>query len=98
MASTCTHISLIQSVTPSSYGCEDCLAQGQRSWVHLRLCMQCGHVGCCDSSPGRHASKHFHVTGHPIVRSYEPGENWFWCYLDQAMFELVSVPPGPSHP
>jgi uncharacterized UBP type Zn finger protein len=98
MASTCTHISMIHSVTPSSSGCEDCLAQERRNWVHLRLCMQCGHVGCCDSSPGRHATKHFHVTGHPIVRSYEPGETWFWCYLDQAMFELVAVPPGPSHP
>jgi monovalent cation/hydrogen antiporter len=59
--------------------CEDCVREGTR-WVHLRQCMVCGHVGCCDSSPSRHATKHFHETGHPIMRSAEPGETWMWCY------------------
>jgi uncharacterized UBP type Zn finger protein len=63
-------------------GCEECLATGSR-WVHLRVCMSCGHVGCCDSSPGKHATHHFHATEHPVVRSYEPGEDWGWCYVDQ---------------
>lgn len=98
MAVSCSHLAWIQDVVPSSTGCEDCLAAGLRNWVHLRLCQSCGHVGCCDSSPGRHATKHFHATGHPVVRSFEPGEDWFWCYLDQVAFELVGVPPAPSHP
>jgi uncharacterized UBP type Zn finger protein len=55
--------------------------------VHLRLCMECGHVGCCDSSIGKHATKHFHATKHPIIRSFEPGEDWLWCYVDELMFE-----------
>jgi CPA1 family monovalent cation:H+ antiporter len=63
-------------------GCEDCLAQGG-SWVHLRLCLACGKVGCCDSSPGRHASKHAAADGHPVIRSFEPGENWRWCFVHE---------------
>jgi ubiquitin-hydrolase Zn-finger-containing protein len=98
MAASCPHIAWIRDVTPSSTGCEDCLAAGRRDWVHLRLCQTCGHVGCCDSSPGRHASRHFYATGHPIVRSFEPGEDWFWCYADQVAFELAGAPPSPSHP
>ena len=65
-----------------------CLAAGRRDWVHLRLCQSCGHVGCCDSSPGRHARFHFHTIGHPIVRSLEPGEDWLWCYADEVFIEL----------
>lgn len=65
-------------------GCEECLAAGGR-WVHLRRCLSCGHVGCCDSSPGKHATAHFRATGHPVVRSYEPGEIWRWCYADSQM-------------
>ena len=68
----CTHLDRIHDVTPSSWGCEDCLAQGRRDWVHLRVCQECGHVGCCDNSPGRHATAHFRVAGHPVIRSYEP--------------------------
>src|ERR1017187_2181220 len=83
-----THLDWIHDVTPSSWGCVDCLAQGRRDWVHLRLCQECGHVGCCDNSPGRHATAHFHMAGHPVIRSYEPGEDWYWCYLDQSVFEL----------
>jgi uncharacterized UBP type Zn finger protein len=82
-AADCTHLDSIQNVQPSTQaGCEDCLRTGGR-WVHLRTCMACGHVGCCDSSPRTHATKHFHATGHPIIRSAEPGENWGWCYEDE---------------
>ncbi len=94
----CGHIEMIESVTPRSWGCEDCVAIGRRDWVHLRLCMTCGHVGCCDSSPRRHASAHARTAVHPIIRSYEPGEDWFYCYLDEIVFELEGAPPGPSHP
>jgi hypothetical protein len=63
-------------------GCEACLQAGS-AWVHLRLCLTCGFVGCCDSSPNRHARRHAHFAGHPIVRSFEPGEDWRWCYVDE---------------
>ena len=68
----CSHLALAQDVQPKTAGCEECLAEGGR-WVHLRVCLICGHVGCCDQSKGQHASKHFHITQHPIVRSLEPG-------------------------
>lgn len=84
--STCTHLDLINDVTPSAKGCEECLKMGD-SWVHLRECLICGHVGCCDSSKNTHATKHFQSTGHPIVRSLQPGEDWIWCYVDQVMME-----------
>jgi uncharacterized UBP type Zn finger protein len=71
-------------------GCEECLATGGR-WVHLRMCQTCGHIGCCDSSPGRHATAHYRATGHPIVRSAEPGEDWSWCYLDEVMLNLPTA-------
>ena len=67
---------------PRTKGCEECLASGD-SWVHLRLCLQCGHVGCCDNSKNRHATKHFHASKHPVARSIEPGERWGWCYVDE---------------
>lgn len=79
----CTHVTEIRDVTPSSAeGCTDCLAEGGR-WVHLRECLVCGHVGCCDSSPAKHASAHFHGTGHPVIQSFEPGEDWRWCFVDE---------------
>lgn len=79
----CSHVhDHIKDVKPQSKGCEDCLKIGAR-WVHLRVCLECGHVGCCDSSPGRHARAHFHATQHPIVKSGERGENWRWCYADE---------------
>ncbi len=93
---TCDHLDAIQPVEPSGPGCKECLETGG-VWVHLRMCVACGHIGCCDSSPGRHATAHHRTTDHPIVRSYEPGEDWFWCYLDEVAFELDG-PPGPSHP
>lgn len=81
----CTHTDQIREVTPSAQGCEDCLKIGD-TWVHLRLCLICGHVGCCDNSKNKHATRHFHETGHPIIRSFQPGENWMWCYIDEVMF------------
>ena len=85
---TCAHLDTIQDVQPSADGCEDCLAAGRHDWVHLRLCSACGHVGCCDNSPGKHATAHFHASSHPIIRSHEPGEDWLWCYVEELAFEL----------
>ncbi len=84
MARGCEHLDQIKPVTPSADGCEDCLASGE-SWVHLRLCLECGHVGCCDASKNRHARAHYHASGHPVIRSFEPGELWGWCYEDSLM-------------
>jgi len=86
MAKPCTHLDQIHKVKSKTKGCEECLKMGD-SWVHLRLCLSCGHVGCCDSSKNKHATKHFHATKHPVIRSQEPGENWMWCYIDEVMFE-----------
>lgn len=83
-SASCQHTGEAGTVSPSAPGCESCLAAGKRAWVHLRICMTCGYVGCCDSSPGKHATKHHRDAGHPIVRSMEPGEDWAWCYVDQA--------------
>ena len=85
--STCTHLDQIQFVVLPDpiVGCVECLASGD-SWVHLRMCQSCGQIGCCDSSPNRHASHHAKVTGHPIARSAEPGEVWSWCYMDEVAF------------
>jgi len=82
----CEHLAGIQDVTPSAQGCEDCLRIGGE-WVHLRLCLNCGHVGCCDQSPNRHATAHFGATGHPVIGSFEPDESWLWCFVDQLGFE-----------
>ena len=83
-AKACTHLQQvnrsINAKTPN--GCEECLQMGS-DWVHLRLCLSCGHVGCCDSSPNKHGTKHFKSTGHPIIKSFEPGEDWKWCYVDE---------------
>jgi hypothetical protein len=83
----CTHLDTIAHLKSSAEGCEDCLKIGSR-WVHLRLCTQCGHQGCCDSSPNKHATAHFHATKHPIMASAEPGEDWLWCFVDEVAFEL----------
>jgi len=92
----CTHLDTVEQITPSGNGCEDCLKIGGQ-WVHLRLCMRCGHVGCCDNSPNRHASAHFKSNNdHPLMRSFEPGEDWWWCYVDKVFFE-VSDTPALSH-
>jgi len=84
----CEHIAAIVSVTPSAKGCEDCLKTGD-AWVHLRLCESCGHVGCCDSSPNLHATKHYHESRHPIIKSHEPGEDWGYCYVDDMFYESL---------
>jgi len=97
MTGTCAHLDTITDVAASDDGCTDCLAIGGR-WVHLRRCTECGHVGCCDSSPNTHATKHFHATGHPLVQSFEPGEDWFWCYVDDTFFEVAGAEGSPSHP
>ena len=88
---SCAHLENVSSEqygrrpnTPG--GCEECLASGDR-WVHLRMCLECGHVGCCDSSKNKHATKHYHTTTHPTMRSAEPGERWMWCYVDEEMAE-----------
>ncbi len=96
MTDQCEHLDTVEAVEPSADGCEDCLASGGR-WVHLRICQQCGHVGCCDSSPNRHATAHWREAGHPLIRSFEPGEDWWWCYPDELMFEVHGAPPAPSH-
>jgi uncharacterized UBP type Zn finger protein len=88
MTKQCAHLNQIQAVTPGTDGCEECLKMGDR-WVHLRLCMTCGHVGCCDDSKNKHATAHFHATKHPIIRSFEPGEEWGYCYPDALFFESL---------
>ncbi len=88
MSVQCSHLDQITDVparTPE--GCEECLQMGD-SWVHLRRCTICGHIGCCDSSKNKHATKHFHTTNHPIIQSYQPDETWYWCYVDEVGFEL----------
>jgi uncharacterized UBP type Zn finger protein len=88
--SSCAHLDQIVVVEPPSaiLGCEECLKTGDR-WLHLRMCQTCGSIGCCDSSPNRHASRHAHESDHPVARSVEPGERWSWCYIDEVMFELA---------
>jgi hypothetical protein len=88
MSIECSHEKTIRAVRPSARGCEECLKTGSK-WVHLRLCRTCGHVGCCDDSPNRHASKHFHATGHPIIEGYDPPEGWGWCYIDEVLLDLT---------
>jgi uncharacterized UBP type Zn finger protein len=98
----CTHLDhvLVTELPAAVPGCEDCLATGG-VWLHLRICLECGHVGCCDDSPNRHASRHAAASGHPIIRSLEPGEDWSWCYSDEVAMVLPEVrgttriPPSP---
>ena len=97
MTQNCSHLDQLDvTATPSSTGCEDCLRVGGR-WVHLRMCRTCGHVGCCDDSPNKHATAHYHSVGHPLIQSYEPGEDWVWCYVDEFAFLLEGLPEH-SHP
>lgn len=84
MVKTCTHLDQIRTLVPHASGCEECLLAGD-DWVHLRLCLKCGHVGCCDDSKNKHATAHFHSTRHPIIESLEPGDNWRWCYVDEIL-------------
>lgn len=98
MSDQCSHLPADLSPPPIvADGCETCLEAGKRDWVHLRFCQTCGRVGCCNDSPGKHAAAHFAETGHPIIRSFEPGEHWFWCYLDEIAFNVMQAPPAPSY-
>jgi hypothetical protein len=98
----CTHLDQIavRELPPSVEGCEDCLPTGGK-WLHLRICLTCGHVACCDDSPNRHATAHAHAASHPIIRSLEPGEDWNWCYVDEVAFLVdgisgkTRIPPSP---
>lgn len=89
MAAKCTHMNQIQVKRTDKHVCEDCV-KTEDTWVHLRLCLICGHVGCCDSSKNRHATKHNRQTAHPLIRSIERGENWMWCYVDEAMIGEIA--------
>jgi uncharacterized UBP type Zn finger protein len=84
MAIQCTHLDQIKLTRTDQHVCEECIKTGD-SWVHLRMCVTCGHTGCCDSSKNRHATRHFHRTQHPLMRSIEPGESWVWCYVDESI-------------
>jgi len=88
MAEFCAHTDQIHDVQPSAAGCEECLKTGD-TWVHLRECLSCGKVGCCDSSKNKHATQHFQKSGHPIIRSFEPGEDWEWCYVDEMLIDGI---------
>ncbi len=83
----CEHLKEASDLKPAVHVCEECVKMGD-TWVHLRLCLICGNVGCCDSSKNKHATKHFHATEHPIIRSIEPGENWGWCYVDEITYDF----------
>jgi uncharacterized UBP type Zn finger protein len=99
---TCTHLDHVRvtRLPASVQGCEDCLASGGE-WLHLRICLECGKVGCCDDSPNRHARAHAHASGHPIIRSLEPREEWSWCFVDDLALAIPDVqgetriPPSP---
>jgi thioredoxin reductase (NADPH) len=96
----CKHLEAVEkprphALHPSARGCTECLATGDE-WVHLRLCMTCGHVGCCDDSPNKHATRHFRGTKHPVIKSFEPGEDWAWCYVDEEMAETIPTFPPES--
>jgi uncharacterized UBP type Zn finger protein len=98
----CTHLDHVKitELPESVDGCAECLATGGQ-WLHLRLCLECGQVGCCDDSPNRHASGHAHSSGHPLIRSIEPGEAWSWCYIDELPLRIdgihgsTRIPPSP---
>jgi uncharacterized UBP type Zn finger protein len=102
MSSSCSHLDTIQvtELPESVDGCEECLRTGG-VWLHLRLCLECGHVGCCDDSPNRHATAHARSAGHPLIRSLEAGETWSWCYVDDVMMVIsgikgeTRIPPSP---
>lgn len=101
----CTHLDTIEvtELPAEVAGCDDCLATGG-TWCHLRICLTCGHVGCCDSSPNKHASGHAASAGHPIIRSVQPGEDWSWCYVDELAMRIPEIvgepriPPSPLCP
>ena len=103
MRQPCSHLKQVRSAgrqpaIPGSAGCKECIESGD-GWVHLRLCLACGHVGCCDDSPNKHASAHYRSSGHPVIKSFEPGEDWAWCFVDHQGLEAIGAFPeeSPSH-
>ena len=97
MSEPCEHVALAKDVTPSGNGCVECLEIGDE-WVHLRLCMMCGHVGCCNDSKNKHAEAHWRANpDHPLMRSFEPDEDWWWCFEHDRGFYVKGAPPAPSH-
>jgi hypothetical protein len=98
-ANPCTHLDTIEitELPDEIAGCEECLEMGS-PWCHLRICLECGHVGCCDSSPNRHATAHARTSGHPLMRSVQPGEDWGWCFVDEVMLPTLPVRGEPSIP
>ncbi|WP_163994077.1 ubiquitin carboxyl-terminal hydrolase 14 [Pyxidicoccus caerfyrddinensis] len=97
MAETCDHVEAAGDPAPRSRGCEECLKMGD-PWVHLRRCLSCGHVGCCDDSKNKHATKHFHQTQHPVIQSFQPGEAWLWCFVDELFVERRPPPEHEARP
>lgn len=99
MSVQCSHLDhvLVTSLPAEVAGCEECLASGS-PWLHLRICLECGHVGCCDDSPNKHATAHARGTGHPIIRSIQPGEDWSWCYPDELLMRIPQVQGEPRIP
>lgn len=105
MPAQCTHLDhvVVTELPESVEGCPDCIAEGA-PWCHLRICLECGHVGCCDDSPNRHATRHAEASGHPIIRSIQPGEDWSWCYPDELLMVIrevqgqTRIPPSPLCP
>jgi uncharacterized UBP type Zn finger protein len=96
MNETCGHVIGLHDVKPSGNGCVECLRMGD-TWVHLRLCESCGHVGCCDDSKNKHATKHYRSTKHPVIKSFEPGEDWGYCYVDDIFYASLPVNVGSHH-
>src|SRR5215470_1422551 len=94
---TCTHLEQFRIVSPKTQGCEECLQSGEE-WVHLRMCLVCGHVGCCDESKNKHATAHFRSTQHPVIKSFEPDEGWRWCYMDEVLVSDDFGQTSPSAP
>lgn len=94
---TCNHVPAdFEAPVPQTLeGCTSCIAEGRSDWVHLRVCQYCGHVGCCDNSPAKHATAHAN-NQHPLVRSFEPGEDWWYCYVDEDLFTVDGAPPAPT--
>ena len=84
---SCPHIATLEPVPPKSTVCDQCVALGD-TWVHLRACLECGNVGCCDESKNKHATRHYRATGHPLMQTLEPGEDWIWCYVDRVAMEF----------
>jgi predicted GNAT family acetyltransferase len=96
----CAHVPAELSTIPGPWpvdGCAECLAAGKQDWLHLRMCQMCGHVGCCDNSPGKHGTAHSEQASHPLIRSYEPGESWWYCYIHVITFEVDAAPMAPSY-